>query len=366
MKLKLSLLIAIAGFTVLFILLPNRTERTVTTTLPGGVVAHLFEPATNNAVAFATRDGQLYLYSFNGLGEGKTWADVNADAYAVNATEQWAKALPSVPGGKGRLASTAVTVNGAIYVIGGYTVGEDGTEVSTPDVYAFDPATGTYTAKSPMPVPVDDSVAFAYKDHYIYLVSGWHDDGNVSNVQVYDTTADRWLSATPYPGAPVFGHAGGISGNRFVIADGVAVTGTDDDGKRIFGASDEAWLGIINPDIITEIDWQKIPPHPGNPLYRMAAAGVPGEDLVVFAGGSDNPYNYNGIGYDGVPSEPSASVFGFDIAAREWRVFGEKAYPTMDHRGMIFFDERFYIVGGMTRGQEVLDTVGWFSIEDGT
>ena len=38
-----------------------------------------------------------------------------------------------------------------------------------------------------MPVPVDDSVALSYKERYIYLISGWHNDGNVNLVQVYDT-----------------------------------------------------------------------------------------------------------------------------------------------------------------------------------
>lgn len=47
-----------------------------------------------------------------------------------------------------------------------------------------------------MPVPVDDSVSLTYQDRYIYLVSGWHKDDNVLNVQMYDSQTDIWVPAT--------------------------------------------------------------------------------------------------------------------------------------------------------------------------
>jgi len=306
-----------------------------------------------------------YLYSFSGLGEGKTASDIHSNAYKVNVVEQWSTDLPPLPGGKNRLASIAATVSGKIYILGGYTVDPEGTEVSTPEVFAFDPITETYTARAPIPVPVDDSVALTYLDRYIYLVSGWHDEGNVADVQVFDTETNSWFAATPYPGPPVFGHAGGIVGNRFVIADGVAVKGHNEDGSRIFGATEEAFLGTIDPEDPGRIDWRELPPHPGNPLYRMAATGDASRTMIVFAGGSDNPYNYNGLGYNGVPSNPSASVFGFDIVLKEWRVFGNKPDATMDHRGLVQFGKRFYTLGGMGEDQTVLDDVYWFTLEYG-
>lgn len=362
MRLKILigiLFLAVIGAVVFY---PDEAEYIPAETLPGGVSAHLLDPTTNNAVAGAVIDGQPYLFSFSGLGQGKTRVDIQSLAYEVNIDEQFSTDIPSVPGNEGRLAGIAATVGNVIYLLGGYTVGPDGDEVSTPEVFAYDPIQKTYAEKAPIPVPVDDTVALVYRDRFIYLVSGWHNDGNVADVQVYDTAEDRWFAATPYPGSPVFGHAGGIAGNRFVVTDGVAVAGLDEEGRRQFAATDEAYLGTIDPDDPAIIEWNQLPPHPGNPLYRMAAAGVPEKTLVVFAGGSDNPYNYDGIGYDGRPSHPSASVFGFDIVLKEWRVYGHKPLATMDHRGMVKVGDRFYILGGMGENQEVIDTVSWFSL----
>ena len=150
-----------------------------------------------------------------------------------------------------------------------------------------------------MPVPVDDSVALVYANRYIYLVSGWHDTANVNLVQVFDAEDNRWFQATMYPGAPVFGQSGGIADNKMVVCDGVKIV-VDETEQRSFAASPECFYGRIHKDEITRITWQKLPHHSGTALYRAAAAGAMrngGE--IVFAGGSDNPYNYNGIGYNG-------------------------------------------------------------------
>ena len=325
--------------------------------LEGAVVSRLPISTTNNAVASLEVKGVEYLYSFSGLGAGKARSDIHARAFAVNLQNGDVEVLGLVPGGKDRLASIAVGLFDRVFIFGGYTVAEDGSEISTPEVFAFDPAIRAYQVRAPMPVPVDDTVALAYANRYIYLVSGWHDDGNVADVQVFDSWQDRWFAATPYPGRPVFGHAGGIVGNRFVIAGGVAVLGRDAAGQRQFGISEAAHLGVIDPADPAVIRWQALPPHPGPALYRMASVGSERLGLVIFAGGSPNPYNYNGLGYDGLPSEPSSLVFAYDPASGAWSVLGRKPVATMDHRGLLEAGEYFYTVGGMLAGQIVSDQV---------
>lgn len=328
---------------------------------PDAHLSDMPEALTNNAVATLSVAGRPALFSFSGLGGGKTAGDISSSAWSYDiAGDRW-KRLPDVPGDKHRLASIAVSLGERIFVIGGYTVAADGTEVSTPEVYAFDPVTRTYEARAPMPVPVDDSVVFTYADRYIYLVSGWHDTGNVSDVQVLDTVEDRWASATPYPGAPLFGHAGGIVGNIFVIADGVKVTGVID-GRRQFGISDEAWQGTIAPDDPTHITWTRLPPHPGAPLYRSAATGSARLGQIVFAHGSDNPYNFDGIGYNGEPSQPSAAVFGFDAGTGAWVDYGTLGTPDMDHRGLMEVGGTFFTIGGMVADQKVSARIGTITI----
>lgn len=301
-------------------------------------------PVANNAVAFG-RDakGRGTIYSFLGLGAGKTWKDITTKAYACVEATLDCRAIGDVPVGEGRLASVAASVAGKIYVFGGYTVAEDGTEKSTPEVFRFDPSTEQYARVADIPTPVDDSTAIVLFDRYVYFVSGWHDDGNVALTQVYDAREDRWFGATDFPGAPVFGQAGGGDGETLLVMGGVkAVAG--DDGKRKFVASDEAWLGRVLENSPQSIAWSRAPAPPVGPFYRMAASQ--GLDRIYFAGGGDNPYNYNGVGYDGVAAKPSGRLIAFDPEKSEWTMLGDIP-PSMDHRGLVAGDIGLYVVGGL-------------------
>ena len=93
----------------------------------------------------------------------------------------------------------------------------------------------------------------------------------------------------------------------------------------------------------------------------MAAVGS--DDAVIFAGGSDNPYNFNGMGYNGEPSGPSAEIFAFDYEEGYFLELGTKPIATMDHRGLLKVGDQYITVGGMTEGQEVSDLVMAFTPE---
>jgi hypothetical protein len=322
---------------------------------PEGLIpGPLPEPLTNNAVAEFTRNGVQYVMSFMGLGPGKEHADVSRNAWLWRSeTAAW-EPFPDVPVESGRLAAVAVGLYDRVLLFGGYTVAPDGSEKSTPEVFIINPLDGSYKRRADMPVPVDDAVAFAYANRYIYLVSGWHDEGNVSHVQIYDSWEDRWLMADSFPGTPVFGHAGGIVGRQFVIVGGVGVLGVKD-GKRQFGAINQAWLGEIDPENPQRIDWSELPLLEETAQYRMAATGDEPSGLVLFAGGSRRPYNFNGIGYDGLPAEPESSLFAWDTVAGGWLRFPKVSRAaTMDHRGLLRVgDAAFVTIGGMTAGQKV-------------
>lgn len=322
--------------------------------------AQLPDPVANNAVTQYAGE----IYSFAGLSAGKDWTDVHAKAFKCSLAESRCKTLPPLPDGKGRLAATAQTVGDTLYIFGGYTVAEDHTEISTPEVFAFDPKTLTYERRADIPVPVDDSVSLTYQDRYIYLISGWHKDTNVADVQIYDTVDDSWHRATDWPGAPVFGHAGGAVDNVMIICDGVQIIPPKDEAsRRTFETISACWRGDINPAEMTDITWTHLPQLPGKGFYRMAAIGVAERNLVLFAGGSDNAYNYNGIGYNKIPSAPSAHVWAYDIAADEYVAFKDKAVATMDHRALIDLGKgRFATLGGMGSGQLVLDSVDRFEL----
>ena len=305
--------------------------------------------------AVARAGGQVY--TFYGLGAGKTHAEIERDVHALDlASGKWRK-VGDIPVEHGRLAAAAVTVAGSVYLIGGYTVSAKGEEVSTPEVMRFLPHSGRFEVDTQMPVPVDDSVAMPWHDRWIVMVSGWHDKGNVADVQIYDTKTKQWTAATPYPGKPVFGHAGGLTGDTMVICDGVTADKGPGD-KNIFAITNACWQGTLDVKQPSRISWRQLPAHPGAPLYRAGAVGTAGTagdaGRVLFAGGSSNPYNYNGIGYDKRPSEPSAAVFSFDPARGVWQSHAPLPEAGMDFRGLVpLGGGTDGLFGGMRAGQHV-------------
>jgi len=313
-------------------------------------------PVTNNAVAAVRLEDRTLVYSMLGIGAGLTWDAITKRAFELDVSSGRWREIPEVPGPNGRIAATAVGVGGKVYLFGGYTVAPDGDEVSLPNVDVYDPVSREWTRGADMPVPVDDTVSGVYEDRWIYLVSGWSMTDNVPDVQVYDTVENRWRAATPIPGTPVFGHAGGLVDDAIVYCDG-AYKGPEGSKPR-YRATDECWMGLINEDDLTRIDWVRIEGHPGASRYRAAAGASPGDGRIYFSGGTDNPYNINGIGYDGVPSEPVDTTFAWDARRGEWIVIEEREpYPTMDHRGSIVLDDARLVIGGMAGGQEVTGRV---------
>ena len=304
-------------------------------------------PITNNAVAASVSNGRTSVYSFLGLDSTKTWSGVTNRAFRWHTDEQVWTEIDPVPG-PGRLASTAQAVGGRIFVFGGYTVAEDGAEKSLPDVAIWDPETESWSSGAPIPVPVDDAVSGIWRDSLVYLVSGWHDTDNVRNVQIYDPANDSWLQATEIPGTPVFGHSGAIAGDDIVYVDGAA----RNTGVPRYTLASESWHGAIDPQDPTSITWTRLPNHPGRLLYRSASVGM--DNWVIMAGGTDNPYNYNGVGYDGAPSEPSSRVLGFNVETMTWQELQRLPEPSMDHRNIGYSGGGFYLVGGMGRAQRVL------------
>lgn len=323
---------------------------------------------SNNAVTQVKINNDDYIISFSGLGREKGYEDVHNETYVYNVKKNsWQTKSPvpianPVNGLTGRLASIATAINETAYVFGGYTVAKNHTEVSVPDVYAYHVLSDSYQQLTPMPVPVDDSIALTYQNRYIYLVSGWHNDGNVNLVQVYDSKMDQWQQASPFPGKPVFGHAGGIIDNILVVCDGVRVD-VHLNKRRSYAAENACYRGEINPKNVAKISWFKVKHPTGESRYRMAAKGVvntkENNKEIVFIGGSNNPYNYSGIGYNGQPSAPSNEVWRYNIDTATWHITTSKK-ATMDHRGLLELNGKLITIGGMGENQQVLKTINQY------
>ncbi len=313
---------------------------------------------SNNAVALVQKGKGIELYSFNGLLAGKSWQDISNKVFKWS-QNRWTEIQPPALA-QNVLASTAVSVGEMIYIIGGYTVAQDGKETSIANILQYNSQQNSWSVLSKMPVAVDDTVALVYKQRYLYLVSGWHDTDNVSLVQVFDLQLKRWSQASAFPLPAVFGHSGGIVDNKILICDGVKVVKNSN--KRDFVASPECALGVVDVKNPAVIHWQKIAHHSTRAYYRMAAVGDAKNQRFVFAGGSDNPYNYDGIGYNKIPSKPSSHVFVYDLKNERWHDYPEIIAPSMDHRALLFDGDWYYIIGGMRHEQKVSAKIEKFKL----
>ncbi len=316
----------------------------------------LLSPVSNNAVAGVRTGGRTYIFSMMGIGPKKTWDAITSETWAFDTkSREWVLLRP-VPGPAGRLAAVAAGVGERVYLFGGYTVDGLGGERSLANVDIYSVDTQRWTRGADIPVPVDDSVLGVYKNRYVYLIGGWSQRDNVRDVQVYDTEKDRWLAATPLPGTPVFGHSGALVGNTIVYVDGAyknpAVGATPPPpGTPPYVPSDECWMGVIDPKDVATITWKRLPNHPGKARYRMAAGDW--ARRIIFSGGTDNPYNINGVGYDGRSSEPLATTFAWNVDRQAWETLPDNPTPTMDHRGLVRTRDGLVVVGGMEKGQKV-------------
>src|SRR3989449_7050599 len=226
---------------------------------------------SNNAVASLKSRGRSLLLSFMGMGAKKTWDAITNAVYALDtSTSKWLQVRP-VPGTAGRIAAVAASAREQVFLFGGYVVDGQSREITVPDLNVYEPVTDRWYRGADLLVPVDDSIAGVYRDRYIYLVSGWSNSDAVKNVQVYDAQKDKWQQATPIPGTPVFGHAGTLEGDTIVYVDGAHKNPSGD--RPPYVASDECWIGKIDHHDQTKIEWSKLPNHPGNARFRIAAGG---------------------------------------------------------------------------------------------
>jgi N-acetylneuraminic acid mutarotase len=203
--------------------------------------------------------------------------------------------------------------------MGGYVLDAQGDEITVPDVNVYIEERNWHRGQD-IPVPVDRAAVGVTHDRFVYLIGGRSKKGPVNNVQVYDVEKDSWSQATPFPGTPVFGLAGGIAGETIVIVDGAKPGSAD--GPR-YVASDECWLGKIDKKDPIKIEWSKLPPHPGPARFGIAGGGSEHEHQILFSGGTATPHNYKGIAYDGELTEASAITFAYDLHHGRWETVSE-------------------------------------------
>jgi len=307
-------------------------------------------PAAASSNAVASLQGGLEVFSMMGVGPKKNWDDVSNRMFIMRlSAAKWTQG-PTVPGPAGRLSAAAAGAKGQVILMGGYVVDGQGAELTLPDVNVFIPSQHRWYRGKDIPVPVNGAVAGVNHDRFVYLVGGWSANGPVNIAQVYDAEKDSWSQATPFPGTPVFGLAGGLSDDAIVVVDG-AKPGPA--GGPRYVASEECWLGKIDRKDPTRIEWSKLPAHPGAARFGIAAGGSDHEKKIYFSGGTATPHNYKGVSYDGQPAEASLLTFAFDVHHNRWETINENTNYPRSNAGLLVTPVGPMVLGGMINNQTV-------------
>ena len=314
-------------------------------------VATAPESVTNNAVSAAEIDTIPYIFSFGGLDSTKLYSGIHRRNYRYNLKQQtWLK-LPSLPDTLGKIANAASLIKDTIYIMGGYHVFEDGTEISSNKVHRYAVKRNQFlTDGAPIPTPIDDHVQTVWRDSLIYVITGWSQKGNVPDVQIYNPYQNSWQLGTPVPNTPkykVFG-ANGIILKDTIFYFGGAAMGLN------FPIQSQLIKGVINPKNPQEIKWTHISLDSTFNSYRMATTLV--YNNPHFIGGSAATYNYNGIAYNksgGVL--PNQTDFFYKNKVF-YKIFN--GLLPMDLRGLASVnDSTKYLYGGMENNQHVSNKI---------
>ena len=309
-------------------------------------------PPMPSAVTFnsvASLKGGIEVYSLMGIGTKRTWDDVSNQMYVLSLKSgKWVEGRP-VPGVAGRLGSAAIGAKGQVFVFGGYVLDGQGNELTVGDANSYIPEDHRWYRAADLPIPFDGAVIGVTHDRFIYVIGGRAKDGPVNNIQVYDIDKNAWSHATPSPGTPVFGHAGGITDETIVYVDGAKK-----DAGGHYVSSDECWLGKIDRKDPNKIEWSKLPAHPGPGRFGIVAGAGEREHRVLFSGGTLVPHNFKGLADDGKPAEISPVTFAFDLHGSRWETIMEDTYDVRaDERGVVFTPLGPLILGGTLKNSAV-------------
>jgi len=318
-------------------------------------LATMPEPVTNNAVTQATKEGVMHVFSFAGIDSTKACGSAHLKSFAYNTETQIWTTIADLPDESGGVvAAGASTVKNKIYIVGGYHIRDNCTEVSSNDIHSYDPETGTYAKLADIPIPIDDHVQAVYNDSLLYVITGWSNSINVRQVQIYNPTTDSWSMGTPVPSDPewrVFGASGTIFENYIYYMGGATFTC---DPGNCFPPTSSVRTGIIDANDPTIIEWSSME-STAAVGYRMAA--LHSEGLPLWIGGSELTYNFDGIDYNGTGGVNPNGQYTYYIEHLSELYSEENVMPPiMDLRGIAKLDEKnFIICGGMEAGQKVTD-----------
>jgi len=154
-----------------------------------------------------------------------------------------------------RMAGSAESVNGILYVMGGMSL-----SANLPDVGAYDPSAKTWTPKTAIPTPRSLG-ASVVSGNDIYVIGGRNENAVLSIVEKYSTSENKWFAASPIPTARwslmackagsklyAFGGISGLGNNRRAL-DNVETYDPNSNSWQSVGKMPEARQGAAVAEV---------------------------------------------------------------------------------------------------------------------
>jgi N-acetylneuraminic acid mutarotase len=266
----------------------------------------------NSELAVAELDGKIYLMG----GYPASRQTVNTVQIYDAATDSWAFGEPMpVPSNH----NVAVAVNGMVYTIGGQPTAQGGGPFLQ-DVYAYDPATATWTERAPMPT-WRSAAAGAVIEGKIYVAGGRPPHGH--DFAVYDPNSDQWTTLPNMPTARNHFVAAAIGGEFYAVG-----------GRFGAGFASEVTdvVEIYNPQTN---EWRTGVPMP---TRRSGHNGIMANGCLHIMGGEGNGEgNVNGL-------YPQHELY--NPQTQTWITVGEMPTPMHGVVGMAFINGWLHFPGG--------------------
>ena len=155
-------------------------------------------PSKRTEVAAATLDGKIYVvggFEKPSLGNVLNFAITPSVEVYDPVTDRWASKA-SLPVGLHHVGIGVV--GGRFYVIGGYTKSAFSVWNPVATVYAYDPATDSWTERAPMPT-ARGALSVTEHEGKLYAIGGYDRKGNNAQVEVYDPERNVWATRASLP-----------------------------------------------------------------------------------------------------------------------------------------------------------------------
>ncbi len=262
-------------------------------------------PTARTEVAAAALDGRIYVAG--GYAADGSTLDV-VEVYDP-AADTWATAAP-LPAGRNHMGLAAL--GGRLYAVGGYS-GPISASAASADVWAYDPATDSWSSAAPLPAP-RAAHALVAEAGRLYVVGGVGPEARTT--LVYDSATDVWSALSPIPTEREHLAAAALDGRIYAVA----------------GRAGGRNLDTVEAYLIADDRWEALPALP-TPRSGLAAATLGGRVYVV-----------GGEAIDG-SGQTFADVAVFDPASGRWSA--AEPMPTARHGlGTAVVSDALYVVGG--------------------